>query len=306
MTARTYHVNRSKLLAAALDARGWVAAEPDAEADLTLWDPYKAGPRRGRLQVLERGDANRIDNKRSLYKAVRAAGSAELMPDTWLSLRGWRAAAPTGGPWYVKAGHLSGGRGIECVADGDGIAAALDAIPGQCVIQRGVEDPMLIDARKFTVRTYVFWRGDGMHLIYGESLLILQPMPWDPADLDPEVQFLHRTPGYRSSDDWPGWAALWPRIVDASRRTLAALAPHLAAVGDPTRYQLLGFDYLPDAAGKPWLIEINAWPNFGWRERETQRAVKHRLMTDVARLVEGLLDGAPPERGRFESLLPGG
>lgn len=299
---RTYHVNRSKLLAAALDARGWVPAADEAEADLTLWDPYKVGPRSGRLQVLERGDANRIDSKRALFKALRDAGCAALMPDTWLDLEAWEKAAPSGGPWYVKASHLSGGRGIECVPDRDGIAAAIEAIPGKCVIQRGVEDPMLIDDRKFTVRTYVMWRGDGMHLIYGESLLILQPMPWDPADLDPEVQFLHRAPRYRTSDDWTGWSALWPRIVEASRRTLSALAPRIEGSGDGSRYQLLGFDYLPDRPGKPWLIEINAWPNFGWRERETQRAVKHRLMTDVARLAEGLLDEVPPERGRFEPL----
>lgn len=300
--ARTFHVNRSKLLVAALEARGWVAAEADAEADLAMWDPYRTAPRRGRLQTLERRDANRIDGKRPLFTALRAAGEAGLMPDTWLDLERWRRDAPSGGPWYVKASHLSGGRGIECVPDADGIAAALDAIRGACVIQRGVADPMLIDGRKATVRTYVLWRGDGRHLVFGESLFILQPKPWDPADLDPEVQFLHRKPGYRSSDDHPGYPALHRRIADASRRTLAALAPRLDARGDGGRFQLLGFDYLPDAAGTPWLIEINAWPNFGWRERATQRAVKHRLMTDFARLAEGLLDGAPPDLGRFTPL----
>lgn len=299
---RTFHVNRSKLLVGALEERGWQPAEGELHADLALWDPYRTTPRTGRLQTLERRDANRIDDKRSLFKAVRDAGHAALMPETWLDLASWRKDAPAGGPWFVKASHLSGGRGIHCVPGEDGIAAALEATAGFCVIQRSVADPMLVQDRKFTVRTYVLWRGDGHHQLFGESLFILQPQPWDAGDLDPAVQFLHHKPGYLSSDDWPDYPALHGRIAEASRQTIAALDPKLDARGDGSRFQLLGFDYVPDASGRPWLIEINAWPNFGWRERDVQRAVKHRLMVDFARFCEGLLDDAPPEAGRFAPL----
>lgn len=298
----TFHVNRSKLLIAALEARGWTAAPEEAPADLAFWDRYKAPARAGRLQVLEPKDANQIDGKRSLFRTLRDAGHADYMPETWLSLKAWERDAPEGTPWYVKASHLSGGRGIHCVSDRNGIAAALKDIPGQAVIQRSVPDPLLLDARKFTVRTYVLWLGSGAHRIYRESLLILQPQPWDDADLDPEVQFLHRKPLYLSSSDWDAYPAFFDRIAEMSRRTLAAYDAKLGGAGDVSRFQLTGFDYLCDVDGRPWLIEINAWPNFGWRERVTQRAIKQRLMADFARGVEGMLDGAEPDWTGFDRL----
>lgn len=299
---RTHHVNRSKLLVAILAERGWQPAAEDAVADLAMWDPYRTTPRTGRLATLEPRDANRMDDKRRLFRALADAGCAGLMPETWLSLDDWRAAAPAGGPWFVKASHLSGGRGINCVADEAGIAAALAETPGRCVIQRSVADPWLLDDRKFTVRTYVLWRGAAPARVFAESLLIVQPARWNPADLDPEVQFRHRTPSYVSSDDWPDHPAVHMRLVEATRRTLGALGPSLSASGDAGRYQLLGVDFLPDAAGTPWLIEINAWPNLGWRERHTQRALKQRMLADFAGGVAATLDGRDDGWGRFEAI----
>jgi len=302
MSKRTYHINRSKLLVEALNTLGWVAAAPDADADLALWDPYKAAPRRARIKTLGRKDIPRLDDKRRLYRALRKAGTAHLMPETWLSHDTWTRDAPPGRLWFVKAAHLSGGRGIECVADEAGIVAALGDIGSPCVIQRGVTTPALVDGHKFTIRAYVLWLADACPMLYGESLLILQPRPWDAADLDPEVQFRHRTVSYLSSDEWAPYASIHAAMGPATTATLAAVEADLVARGEAGRYQLYGFDFLPDTDGKPWLIEVNAWPNFGWRERETQRGLKARLMADFAAGMNARLEGRSPAWGRFSPL----
>jgi len=302
MNVRTYHINRSKLLAGVLDAHGWRAAEPETEADLALWDPYKTAPRAARMRTLGRKDIPRLDDKRRLYRALRDAGSDPLTPDTWLSHDTWRRDGAVGDLWFVKASHLSGGRGIACVADEAGITAALQEIGVPCVIQRGVSDPWLVDGHKFTIRAYVLWLADAAPMLYGESLLILQPRPWDAEDLDPEVQFRHRTVTYLSSDDWSPYPAIHAEMMAATAATLSAVEPHLEARGEVGRYQLYGFDFLPDVHGKPWLIEVNAWPNLGWRERETQRALKARLMTDFAHGAGARLQGGRPQWGRFAAL----
>ena len=67
-------------------------------------------------------------------------------------------------------------------------------------------------------------------------------------------------------------------------------------------WELYGYDFMVDAELRPWLIEVNAWPNFGWRERHTQRALKMRLMTDFAHGVGDRVEGRSPGWGRFAAL----
>ena len=94
-------------------------------------------------------------------------------------------------------------------------------------------------------------------------------------------------------------AAVWESICGAIVKSLLAVRPALAqayaqtaprpafaedAADAPFRcFELLGYDFMLDSAGKPWLIEVNHSPSFG-TDTAVDRAVKEALIADTLRL----------------------
>ena len=87
--------------------------------------------------------------------------------------------------------------------------------------------------------------------------------------------------------------ALWASIKAMVVRSIIAVQPVLAheyrhtlpPSPDPFRcFELLGYDFLIDIKGRPWLLEVNHSPSFH-TDSDLDVAVKDALIVDTLRLV---------------------
>ena len=87
--------------------------------------------------------------------------------------------------------------------------------------------------------------------------------------------------------------SLWASIKTMVVRSLIAVQPVLAheyshtlpSSTDPFRcFELLGYDFLIDSKGRPWLLEVNHSPSFH-TDSDLDVEVKDALIADTLRLV---------------------
>lgn len=174
------------------------------------------------------------------------------------------------------------------------------------IAQPYIHPPLLLPSasgRKFHIRTYVLAVGSLKVYVFKEMLALFAEKPYKaPWEEDDEVRDLSRhltntclqengssTEGtvrrYWSLDDAvPGLESGWKdRVYDqicavtgetfeaASRGMLV----HFQTL--PNAFELFGLDYLVDAAGNAWLLEVNAFPDFAQTGDDLKHAVVGRL-----------------------------
>lgn len=216
-----------------------------------------------------------------------------------MSVEEIRRTGQRGGVWFLKPAHLSGGRQIACFTSLSKLASAAWRLGYPYVIQREVEDPLLLNGHKFTIRSFVVMFGDGRAYVHREALLVLQSAPYRKGSTAPSVQFLHRKASYRSSRDLRGFSNLQAHIRHVVAQTVRAVVHHINPAGEPGRYQFCGFDFVPTQAGRSVFIEANAWPNLGSTD-PLQRAIKQRVLDDLATILADPEDPGAVEKGGFE------
>ncbi|KAL9615867.1 MAG: hypothetical protein Q9160_009201, partial [Pyrenula sp. 1 TL-2023] len=91
-------------------------------------------------------------------------------------------------------------------------------------------------------------------------------------------------------------------ITRTIRATLSTLFLHAAPSQRtnfqplPNAYEIFGVDFLVDAEGKPWLLEVNAFPDFGQTGEVLGGRVVGCLMGEVGRVVGGWVLGNQEEK----------
>jgi hypothetical protein len=219
-----------------------------------------------------------------------------VLPSDAAKLAAFRHTCPPGQIFIVKPTNLSGGQGIS-------LTRKPDAAPGQAaVVQRYIDDPRLIDGRKFHLRIYVLVTAIApiRAYVYRQGIARIAPEPYatdDPALARPAVHVtntaLHRShPNLvigqnperedegniwslsavlrRLGDEGLDPSAVWTRIAQLARGVLAVAAGagiFERQAREHTRYcfppRLFGLDILLDAAGRPWLLEYQRNPAMG-------------------------------------------
>lgn len=216
------------------------------------------------IQLIDRAVTNLAESKGWLARQVVERGLTELFPRTCFSVEEAMGFADECGLWFSKPIHLSGGRGIECVRSAE---LASYQLPQHNVLQQGVENLALIDRRKFTGRVYLLvWNG-GLWL-FDDGFILLHGVPFDAQSTGYDVHVEHR--GYEKEDSAVEMRLLssladfdqrWPLLQVASKQ-LTPILQELLDASSPSRYIMLGVDFLLQEEGGLQFIEVNCIPNF--------------------------------------------
>jgi tetratricopeptide (TPR) repeat protein len=205
----------------------------------------------------------------------------------------FRAACPADQVYIVKPPSLYGGRGIRLTRSPAEIGAE------ECVVQRYLDRPYLIDAHKFHIRLYVLVTAVAplRAYIYREGIVRIAPEPYGLSDADLLRPAAHITntalhvghPQLKVSTDpkeenvghvWSLSAALarmaseglareatWTRLRDLVRRLLRVMHDGGVFAGQAAEHArycfppaLFGLDVLIDRDGRPWLLECQRNP----------------------------------------------
>ena len=164
--------------------------------------------------------------------------------------------------WIVKNPLLTGGKELYVVPRGQ-VAEYWE--PGN-IIQEVVQDLLLIDEKKFTLRMYLLVH-DGNLYFYPEGFAVIHAARYVHDSCDPQVQFVHK--GYMSPDSSielrplssiPQHEAILAKLPDYLASMFVAFADFLNKEGSDT-YCLFGIDLLVRRDLSSVLIEINDRPN---------------------------------------------
>lgn len=254
----------SKLFAAALSPLGGRVHQPgDAAIDLLYFDQYGGELPPAdvpvRYSLMERQRTIPLDDKAEMAFLLQDAGID--YPAVYFD----PASVPRqpGAQWYVKLARSTAGKGIAIADNAD-----LDQLfePGS-IIQEAVQDLVLIDRKKFTLRMYLLVHRGRVYLYEG-GIIVLHGAPYEPDSRDPAVQFRHD--GYMRSDspvrmfpltEYPAARDLMPRLAQYLAGSFTAFR-NLLAFEDAGRYCVFGVDLLLRRDFEPVMVEVNDRPNF--------------------------------------------
>lgn len=212
----------------------------------------------------------------------------------------------------------SGSEGVEDQNDGgDGTAHDAGIVTSQLrhfMAQPYIDPPLLLPSssnRKFHIRTYVLAAGSLKIYVFKEMLALFAAKPYcPPHEEEDEVQDLARhltntcfQEGGSSNEGsvrrfWnldhhvPGLEADWKERIFEQICKVTGEVFEAAARGMmvhfqtlPNAFELFGVDFLVDASGNAWLLELNAYPDFAQTGEELKEVVVGKLfeeMVDVA------------------------
>ncbi|KAL0934284.1 tubulin-tyrosine ligase [Colletotrichum truncatum] len=152
------------------------------------------------------------------------------------------------------------------------------------VAQPYIHPPLLLpgDARKFHIRTYVLCVGSLDVYVYKPMLALFAgkpyKAPWEDTDLDghltntclqggqsaqpPVKQFWDLVASRDLSEEKA--SGIFERICDVTGEVFEAAAREMTIHFQPlgNAFEVFGLDFLVDADARPWLLEVNSFPDF--------------------------------------------
>jgi tubulin polyglutamylase TTLL7 len=215
------------------------------------------------------------------------------LPQEKSAFERFRAGCPNDQVFIVKPPSLYGGRGIRLTRSPEEIGAE------ECVVQRYLDRPYLIDGHKFHVRLYVLVTSVAplRAYVYREGIVRIAPEPYALSDADLLRAAAHITntalhvghPQLEVSTDpneenvghvWSLSAALarmaaegmareatWMRLRDLVRALVRVMHDGGVFAGQAAEHprysfppSLFGLDVLIDRDGRPWLLECQRNP----------------------------------------------
>jgi hypothetical protein len=287
-----------------LDEHGWSrVARPDDADVLIVGSPRALGGLSLRSEQLVNaiGGTEHMTRKDRLARLLRSHGLAEsLQPETYLvdsdpseveSLRS-RALAEPGAVWIRKPVARGRGVGVEPIPD---VCAWLDRRQGpgehgEELVQRYIDNPLLLRGRKTEIRSYLliagadpllalyhdgtvrltsrpFVRGDwgdpGVHVTNTHRQKLADPGLWESTghELKWTLEALGKDVLERGTTRDPAWIdrTLRPALITALRLVVRAAMPLIERRRGS--FQLLGMDsMLTDDLEDIWLTEIQLGP----------------------------------------------
>ncbi|KXG48969.1 Survival protein SurE-like phosphatase/nucleotidase [Penicillium griseofulvum] len=214
-------------------------------------------------------------------------------------------------------------------ADDDNAGASLDTgiVTSQLrhfLAQPYIDPPLLLPSssnRKFHIRTYVLASGSLKVYVFKEMLALFAAKAYcapheedDVADLARHLTNTCFQEGGSSNKEsvrrfWdldhhvPGLSADWKEKIFEQICSVTGEVFEAAARGMmvhfqtlPNAFELFGVDFLVDANGEVWLLELNAYPDFAQTGEDLKEAVVGRLFEEVVDVAVkpffGLGDGA--------------
>lgn len=204
---------------------------------------------------------------------------------------------------------MSRGRGIRCFNNLYDIADYCLGVPTQFVVQKYIENPLVIEGRKFDIRQWVvvqdfsppkIWFYEECYLRFTNEEYSLDNIYNRFVHLTNESLQKHSKKHNRDKAMWTmsefashigaeNWRRIQEQLKDIVVWSIKACEGHV--IGKRGSFELFGYDFMVDEQLRPWLIEVNMSPSMEYSTPVTKQLVK-MVLQDTARLVSS------PKKGR--------
>ena len=260
----TFLSNRgSKNFASALEPLGGRAFQDgDRHIDLLYYDTYggKRPPEVSSvgMQLMDRRLTIPLDHKSQMASLLLNAGMNE--PRVFFAPED--VPDEPGSLWIIKNPLLSSGKEIHVVPK----EQVAEKWSNGSIIQELVQDLLLVEERKFTLRMYLLVHDCKLYL-YPDGFAVVHGAKYVRDSCDPAVQFVHD--GYMKQDssvelrplkEIPEHETLLAQLPAYLQKLFVVFSDFLNDEGADT-YCLFGADFLVRSDLSPVLIEMNDRPN---------------------------------------------
>ena len=200
--------------------------------------------------------------------------------------------------WIVKPGGLSRGRGVNCIDQLNDILSNIK--PGnQTVIQKYIENPLIIKKKKFDIRQWVvmsdinpltLYMYDTPYIRFGAEEYNINDFKNVFSQLTGNSIAKHSTQFNKSEIEGDMWETEqfreyikttygkdhWPEIQEKIKKIIIfALESAKHKIFDRKNcFELFGFDIMVDELLNVYLIEINMSPDWTYSTKVTEKLVK--------------------------------
>ncbi len=290
----TYHINRSRFLAAYLDQKDWRPAASGELSDFAMWCPYGAQAEKGLVANLPHAATVHLDDKLKLYRLLKKYACLDLMPPTWESLNDFlldKRGQANNIRCFLKDALGAGGQGVYYFNSLKKLIKKLEALPdtsNHMVLQEAVKDPALIHGRQFKVRAFVLTDGHCQTFLFEDWLVVLYSKTYLPESDETKH---HVSPNEGTSvlpsSALPTLNQCFDTVADIVNQTQQCLKGELQDSRVSSEYHLYGYDFIFDQNYRPWLIEINAYPNLE-RQDSIAKQLIQGMLKDALELVLGM------------------
>ncbi|KAL4510195.1 hypothetical protein ABPG72_010388 [Tetrahymena utriculariae] len=214
--------------------------------------------------------------------------------------------------WIVKPAGLSRGRGITCYKNLVEIIDHAKSMELQMIVQKYIENPVLIKQRKFDIRIWVLvtdwnplaiWYFDECYIRFsadsystknlsnkfqhltnnaiskkkaqqGQDDIALQGNMYTQEQLE---NFFKETEGYNVFQQ-----KIKPQIINIIKWSILSCSDTVES--RKNSMELFGYDIMIDTNFNPWLLEVNTSPSLEYSTDITKKLVK-QVLEDVAKVV---------------------
>lgn len=227
--------------------------------------------------------------------------------------------------WIIKPGRKSRGRDIKVLQSLEEIKE-YTSIPNYWVAQKYIENPLLINSRKFDIRQWVLITSfDPLVIwIYKKCYLRFTAEEFSFSDLSNNFKHLTNNSVSKESSQFADWGHMWDleefqnflisltgndiwtdSLFPSIKKVIISSITTAGKLYRKNSFELLGFDLMVDEEMKPWLIEVNTSPAMDYSTVIKNQRVTERLVKEVSEdLVKVLVDHGE-DMGSFELCYQG-
>ena len=226
--------------------------------------------------------------------------------------------------WIVKPSGLSRGRGITCIDQLNDILSNIRS-HNQTVIQKYIENPLVIKGRKFDIRQWVLLTNlnpltaylfDTPYIRFGAEDFHLDDFKNIFSQLTGNSIAKHSTKFENSEIEGDMWEIdqfreflknregkdVWPEMQEKIKKIViyALFCAKHKIMKRKNSFEILGFDIMVDDLLNVYLIEINLSPDWTYSTKVTEKLIKIASEDIIKIIVDLKNDKKDIDTGRFK------
>ncbi|XP_059059346.1 tubulin glycylase 3A-like isoform X2 [Achroia grisella] len=231
--------------------------------------------------------------------------------------------------WIIKPAYCSRGRGIRMASKLGVITNLLNKANAKHVIQKYIEEPLLIYDTKFDIRQYylvtstyplTIWMYANCYLKFSSQKYNLNNYHESIHLTNNAIQkkyknYIGRHPDLPQSNMWDleeykdylnrcGKSQVWDNIVyPGMKKSIIGimLSCQDSLSISKNRFELYGCDFILDKEYKPWLIEINSCPDLNNTTQVTAKICPD-VVSDIVKVIIDYAENPNSSTGKFECI----
>lgn len=203
------------------------------------------------------------------------------MPYTYTNLNSFiMSKFHPNGLWFVKSTYGSNGKSVYCATNKNDVINIINKymLNNNFIIQQGINNPLLINKHKFTIRSYILIAPATIY-VYNDSIVIIHKEEYIKNSTNRKIQIEHICPTYKYLSDFHFYNEINNQI-----KSIVAKIANIITNEESYKYHLFGYDFVCDENMKTYLIEINAYPNLTYKN-DIHRQIKENMLNDMFNII---------------------